>query len=723
MTKKQVKKHEEELRKQIQEKLERKYREQQESRKKKSAAHTAGSAQEEYLEQADRELYRMLEDEICSQHPEFVKCENHLGEMRWFTLYELSNDFEFLPVEESRWQKFRNRFFQKKLKDKKLLKRMEELRGEVQKDVARRLEEYKKHLAATKDEQVNDLEKKILEEEIDRFYKNKRGYKKYVNHLGETRWLNQEEFASQDEFIEEVESPARILLRRILGVTAVLIVAALAWFIYQSQQNNDQDRAHLIVNTNQSKGLLYIDKNLAVSFNSGKPYPVSAGEHEISMFSEGYTTIPKVHRVKISKGDTLQISFAFMKKQYAESGVVNIKASVSSAEIILDGEFEGTVERQNRLIVSPGNHTLSLQKSGYICKPRQHIFKINSGDTVNLTFSMNPVKNLRSRKIYQQAVNMGLIEVRSNIKNADIYLDGQKTEFQTDYVLQGVPYGQHIIKVRKKDHKTYPDERVVKLDKNNKRSSVDFTLSSTVRRISIQTSPVKGTIYIDGKAMGEGLVRVPIPLGQHTIDFSDVPHYHKPAAKSFRVSDSSPDKLIFNYRTNFAVQFSTAGATQVNQKGSLNSGYLLGDDSFRLSRKAGPEIIRDKAAGISYWKMGYAFPYRNPSGRDALEFNFYVPENVDLSQPVYLKIWAYQTKDFYPLVIKGVSAYSIEINRTKFRKEVKPKYAFSKRSEKNFDRFQINDQIHPGYNRIGIATTKSSSAHLALWKIKIDQSN
>ena len=721
MTKKQRKKNEEELRKQIQEKLERKFKEkQQRSKPGRNKAEQEIPVQEVRENLEEKALRQRLEDELCSQYPEFVKCENHLGEVKWLTLFELANDYEFMPVEESRWQRWKNRFFKSSSAEKETSPEEARLRKEVRQDIEKRLQIYKKHLSDKEDEQMHELEKKIHEEEVDRFYRNKRGYKKYINHLGETKWLNQEEYANQDEFIEEVESPSKIWLRRVFYAGVVLVLAALIWLVYDLQYKDGHERSYLVVYTSESKGLLYIDKNLAVSFDPGKPYPINAGEHEISMFSSGYTAIPKTHHIKVSKGDTARISFAFMKRQDTESGLVQIISPVSSAEILLDGEFQGTLDRQDKIMVSPGNHTLSLQKSGYICKPRQRIFKIEAGDTLRLDFSMNPVKNLKSRKIYEQVINMGLIEVRSNIKNADIYLDGQKTDFQTDYVLQGVPFGQHIISVRKKDHKVYPEERVIRLSKSNKRSSVDFTLSSTVRRISITTTPVEGMIYVDGKAVGQGAAKIPLPIGEHKISFGEIAHYQKPSATSFTVTDNSPDRLIFQYLINFGVRFSPGGINPETQSGSVNSGYLLGDERLRNSQQAGPEIKKSADGKFSYWYMGYAFPYRNPPGRDALEFNFYIPENVDLSQPLYLKVWAYETKDFYPLVIKGNSMYRIDINQIKFRKEVKPRFSFAKMGEENFDQFRINDQLHPGYNRILIATTKSASAHLALWKIAVE---
>jgi len=725
MAKKEKPKNEEELRKKVRQKLEQKFREKQERVRGKQAVGAKTEqprpVDDNLQDLEEQAVHSLLEEEIASRHPEFIKCVNHLSEIRWLTPSELAEDFEFYPVEESRWSRFKQKYFAHKIKDPALLSGMAKMRPQVEDEIKRRLQDYRqKRSQNALSGSNNELENQIYQEEIDRFYRKKKGYKKYKNHLGESRWMTLEEFNNQDEFFEEMLSPKQIFIRRSLVFLAIILLAGLVWYLAGLQRNGEMDKAYLIVKVKQNRGLLYIDKNLAIGFSNDKPYPISAGEHEISLISNGYTTLPKAQIINLSAGDTARLSFQFVKKQLSESGVVNIHSPFASSEIILDGEFQGTLDRSNTLILPPGDHTLSVEKDGYICRPPQRIFKLKAGDTLNLSFAMRPLKTRRSRKSDDKLLNMGLLEVRSNVKEADIYLDGQKTDFQTDYILQRIPFGQHIIRVGKKGYKVYPNERVIRLDKKHKRASVDFTLSSTIRRVTITTVPVKGSIAIDGKAIGEGQVKVPIPLGEHKIDFGPVAHYSKPALKIFKVTEDSPDQLIFKYTLNFSIIFSVGGVQPNSEAGSVNSGYLLNDDRFHSSGQAGPEIRRMKKGGLKYWNLGYAFQYRNPPGRDALVFNFYIPENIDLSEPIYLKIWAYQTKDFYPLVIKGNSYYRIDLNQTRFRRQVKPYYSVAQVDQDHFDRFQINDHLHPGFNRLLIAATKYTTAHVMIWKVAVE---
>jgi hypothetical protein len=41
-------------------------------------------------------------------------------------------------------------------------------------------------------------------------------------------------------------------------------------------------------------------------------------------------------------------------------------------------------------------------------------------------------------------------------------------------------------------------------------------------------------------------------------------------------------------------------------------------------------------------------------------------------------------------------------------------------SKSRYDEFVVNEYLKVGFNRIIIATTESTSAHLALWKIAVE---
>jgi len=147
MPKKKAKIDEEAIRQRIRQELEEKHQQKQESRTSQPKAESQTSEQIN-LKVVDRFIREKLEEELYSAHPEFIRCENHLGEVRWFTVFELENENEFYPNEESRFKKFFSRLFPyrtPKIINKEQAKKLEErLHLEIQEDIERRLQVFNK---------------------------------------------------------------------------------------------------------------------------------------------------------------------------------------------------------------------------------------------------------------------------------------------------------------------------------------------------------------------------------------------------------------------------------------------------------------------------------------------------------------------------------------------------------------------------------------------------
>ena len=113
MAKKSKKIRESELRQEIQDRLHQEFEEQQNEQSPETEdTHQVHhpSINEEMEELLLREY---LEAEIYGQFPEFIRCENHLNEIKWLTPSELDDEYEFYHIEESRFQRFKNKFSSK----------------------------------------------------------------------------------------------------------------------------------------------------------------------------------------------------------------------------------------------------------------------------------------------------------------------------------------------------------------------------------------------------------------------------------------------------------------------------------------------------------------------------------------------------------------------------------------------------------------------------------
>jgi len=674
-----------------------------------------------YLE---RFIKEELEEEIYSQYPEFIRCENHLSEVRWLTPLDLEKEIEFYAEPQSKYARFRKKYFKRRkteLLDSDEIKAFtEEYRAQIENDAQKRIAEYKIYRQKASKKSQGSLKSEIYLEELDRFYKDKPAYKKYRNHNSEVAWMTKVEFESQEEFFEEVLTTAQIFFRRAAFIGLPLFLIAAIWFSFNFFASGSGQQAWLLVNLSEERGHLYVDQNLALGFKAGVAYPIAAGEHEIAMIHPDFIADPHVHLIQAGEGDTIRIDFRFTARNLSRSGMVHILAPYGDASIFANGEFRGTLDQLEYLSLPPGDHTLIIEKKDYSSDPPQQTIKLSAGDTVEIAFRLIP-KNKRARKTKTNPlVDVGFIEVHSNIDNAMIFLDGQKTEFETDYVLQRIPFGKHFVSISKNGYKSYPEERVVVLNKNQKRTRADFTLTSTTKPVTIRTVPVDGLIFLNGKQVGVGNFSGSLPFGEHKVSFGSVSYYKQPPEQIITVSKGGPVRFVFDYKSSYSIRFSPEGVYSLTTKGSIAAGYILEGINFISDKESGPEIQFNEKIKQNIWRMGFAFEYRNPPGTDALVFSFNIPDKIDLSQEMKLKLWGYKTSSNFPLAVKGDTFYRIIVNNSKLRNQIQPHFSEKEIGEEHYDEFVINHLLRKGLNHITISTTEDASAFFTLWKVSVE---
>lgn len=714
---------EEALRKKIREELEKEHRQRQENLP--DSSEDAETVEEKRSDVLEHYLKESIEEEVYSKHPEFIRCENHLNEVRWLTPLELEEDYEFYPTPESRLEKLKKRLFKspKSIADSPEIRDvLERYRQDLEKDARKRIEKYRGFMAEnasnSKKHERSEIESRLFEEEQDRFYGSLKGYKKYKNHAGETRWMTREEFENQDEFIQEVLSRKQIWTRRTGWAVLTLAGLGIIWFLFTIFQATELP-GYLIVEMEEAEAHLYIDQSPAFGFAPNKAYPITAGKHEIMVLRAGFASDPKSQTITFAADDTVYFPVSFIPQKSSESGVVRIESSREEAGIFVNGDFRGSLGNNPYLTLPAGNHTVSLKMEGYITDPRQQFISLTSGDTLSLKFRMIAGSAQNGKSTFG-TTSFGLIEVSSNIKDAEIFLDGRDTGHKTDYVLQKISLGQHIISVKKEGYIAYPEEKTAKLTKNEKTARVHFNLTSTTRPVTIQTVPERGTIFIDGKSVGTGSFSGSLPLGEHRVSFGDIESYRTPGSRMITVSETGENQFVFYYITDLQVQFEAGGASAEEYSGSASSGYIMEAIDFKTSSQVGPDIRRIERVKTDVWYLNYAYQYRNPPGSDAVAFRFRLPETLEITKTINLKLWIYRTDDNYPLTIKGNPVYKIIINKGIVRESMAPKYDIEQISEERYEQIAVNDFLKTGNNVIIISTARDASAAVALWKISLE---
>ena len=714
---------EKELRKKIRQEL--KVNHEQNHKKKPSQDRGFG---QDSLDQIHEDFIRdsiihALEYEICSHYPDMIECENHLGEIKWLTPLELSDEYEYYPVKESFWDKVKNKILGFKPyqipQDPKWQAFAAEQRGRIEEDVKRRINHFREKQGALQKKHQTEIEMQIYQEEIDKFYRAKKGYKKYKNHLGEYRWMTKEEAENQDEFFEPELSPRQKFLVQLGLFVLVISIGALIWQSGFLSRGNGE-RAYLAIDVNDERANVYIGENLAVGIKPRIPYPIPPGVHDVSIIRSGYVTIPKVQQINAAVYDTVRVTFQLEKQAADQLGFVRIQTDDIDGSVYVNGEFYGNLAAENLIALAAGRQTIKVSRSGYMVSPSERLVDVKANDTLTIRYEMRTLRDSRTATSPSELSAPGLIEVRSNVKNADIYFNGQKADFKTDYVLQKLPYGRYVITVKRDGYKVSPAEQVVHISSDSIRGLASFTLSSTTTDISVQTVPVAGDIFIDGLRVGKGSFKGSMALGEHWISFGYVPYYISPDSQKITFSADGPNEFTFRYTSNYRIQFTMDQIIPDNLQGTIVTGHILRNPTMIVDPSNGPEKKFSSTINADLWYLGYTFPYRNPAGSDAIGLEFHIPEHIDLSQPMRLKLWIYRTSSNYPLVVRGNSYYQILINGNTFRAQVLPQNGEDDMAENNYDVFVVNDYLRPGKNTLLLSTIDNSTAEVALWKVALE---
>lgn len=668
-------------------------------------------------------IIKTLENELCSQYPEMIKCENHLGETKWLTPAELNDEFEFYPVELSWIEKLQNKFFPLKSspipKSEKWQTFAQEVRTKMEEDLKKRIALFRQKQVELQKQHQSEVESKIYQDEIDKFYRSKRGYRKYKNHLGEYHWMTKEEAESQDEYFEE-ELSLRQRGLRIFGIIVLLGIFVFSLWQFFRTSADSPSKAYLVVSLNEERASFYIGQHLAVGFKANIPYPINPGVHEVSVILSGFRSTPKMQQVVVEPGDTVRIGFSLEKQNATELGFLQINTGGINGSVYANEEFYGNVAEHKIFTLRTGKHLIRIKSEGYVSYPIAQDVEVRPGDTLRLNFELRPQKESGRGFVSEAASTPGLIEVRSNVKNADIYLNGKKTEFKTDYILQKMALGQYVISLQKDGYEVYPEEQVVRITADDRRGLADFILSSTSTPVVVKTIPIDGEIFVNGTSLAKGVFRGSLPLGKHQISFGAVPFYKTPDSQQVEITRGGRNEFIFRYRTNFEILFTPRGISPVNLDGNIVTGHIFHNPTLIIDSENGPEKKFSNRVNSDIWYLGYTFQYRNPPGSDAIVFEFTMPSSIDLSQVINLKIWIYRTKSNYPLVVRGNPFYQIIINNNTFRGQVLPKFNEDEMNETSYDAFIVNEYLRVGKNSIILSAVKETSAEVALWKIALE---
>lgn len=621
-----------------------------------------------------------------SQLPEYDVYMNHLGEIQWMTEDEATKQHEFFLYNESllkRWQ--RRLRLNRKINIDKL--------SQAEREIRLYLRQY--------------LEKK---------------------HKGEIqpetgRMIPQEwQYEISDEDLEHISISTEVggegIWRAVLIAFSVFAALAIISYIWSSKYMQNGNGS-LLVKSGEINGRVFLNNSEFLGYTNTILTHVPIGKQRITLKKVGYETIPMYHDVQIKPDSLIEVEFEWKKSRSAGKGYVRINAEYNDSKVFINKRFKGILTENQVLVLEAGEYAVSVVKDGYLTVPAEKMINIVPGDTVFYSVEQILVSSGTRNGRSVRPDNIGSIAISSNIRGAKIFLNGKDMEHETDYIFTQLPLGRYQVRLRKEGYDIQPDKLIINLTRANPAGNVDFQITRTFEKVTIKTKPSNGTIYIDNDFKGEGSFEGVLKVGSHSISFGDISGFKRPRVKIINLKAGSPVNLDVNYfpKLNIFAGINNSG-TMVYDNCQVHTGYTFKNQAFTAGTDGGPEIQFNDRIQDYAWKMGYAFPYRNPKGNDAIKITFELPRNLDFDQTFTLRLIAASSQEKYPLSISTKVDISIKFNNNILSYYYEPKFLEDLGSLNKIE-WDITANVRPGVNTLEIATTDKNNAFYYLKRIEI----
>ncbi|GAB4368230.1 MAG: hypothetical protein Kow0042_09270 [Calditrichia bacterium] len=618
---------------------------------------------------------------------------NHLGEIRWMTEDEAALQHEFFLHEETTLQRWKRRLRLRKKYDLSKL-------SEAERELRLRIRSY--------------LEKTVLGE-----------IRPETAQLLPAEWkyeLSDEEIAN---IPITIDLDTRGIWKNIVVFLSLLVtVIIVSYFLIFPSSKSETGR--LLVRGDVVGARVYLDGETFLGYSNKTLENVPPGLHRISAFKEGYVTIPQYHEIEI-KPDSLNIlDFQFKLARSQVHGYIQVKSEQNQSKLFVDNRFLGFLSGDTLFALEEGQHTIAIQKEGFVSQPAEKVIFIAAGDTSLISFFQLPLTPSRIQSEGDRRSRIGSIEVTSDVKNAWIFINGRKTGNRTDYIFTQYPLGQYYVTVEREGYEVYPEGIEVNLTRRQPSAKAAFHLVGKFSQVTISTNPPEGEIFIDGEYKARGSYRGELTVGEHTLSFGELKGYKTPEPIRFEIKPGSRPSFNMDYipEIHIVAGIDSRGIIYCNG-GELQTGYTYPNRAFSASSDGGPSVEFNEVIKDYLLKLGFAFTYRKPPGSDAVRVEFQLPGRLDTRQTYKVRITAAASNEKYPLAVRpeplseeAGAEIVLKFNNNRIGQFYKPKFLEELKGLEVVE-MEVSSYVRPGINSFEISTGDRNAFFYYLKRIEI----
>lgn len=508
--------------------------------------------------------------------------------------------------------------------------------------------------------------------------------------------------------------------KTLLAVIAILVFAVVFGIGYGlgTRQNSIYS---LDVKTNIKGAAVFVngEKKGYADFEK-KLTNLRPGEYRIELRKRGYFAKPAMLNIGAGSNATNALFIAMNPVDNSGQGFLKISANHRDAKIFIDDEFFGELENMPAMPLNEGDHVVFVEKKGFRATPQKQWVSISAGDTSEAGFTFTPVFTRKTANTGALPSLKGLITISSNAVGGDIYLNGKNTGKESDHVFTELPFGEYRISLKREGYVCVPEERLITLSADHSSEDVSFELKKEFEQVAITTNPPTARVFIDGKLYGKGGYNGMLKTGSHELSFGDIIGFKTPKTRTINIIPNKPLELAIEYfpQLNLVAEVNSTGNIRTNNCEIIN-GFTLKNRAFASSQEAGPEVIFHEKLESYVWKMGFAFPYRNPKGNDALRINFSLPMEYQPGQDFVLHLSAVASEERYPQTSSRKSDIRIKVNGKNLNVDYTSKKleAAGALEEKQWN---IGKYLRAGFNTVEISTTDQNTTYFFIKKISFE---
>ncbi len=224
------------------------------------------------------------------------------------------------------------------------------------------------------------------------------------------------------------------------------------------------------------------------------------GEFTVIIETAGYQSETKTFKVgRMSRQQSL---FVPLTRQPQLEINPSADPNLVGATITIDGVTQGVIQGPVVIKTTAGRHQLEIKKDGF--------------ETISQWVDLSTTPALTLTPQLKATKRFGEIVVEADIKDAEVYIDGNKHPDTTPTVIKGVSEGTHMIEVKKAPGMSWKQSVVVKPGEQTKvRADVGASGFGVIRVLSDTPG---ARVLIDGADMGTAPVDIKdVKAGEHIL--------------------------------------------------------------------------------------------------------------------------------------------------------------------------------------------------------------